>query len=180
MLMVVALIALSFVATAQQAPSAPDFVVVLIRQDSWSSNTATMVNNCMLVYPDGRFHREQTHVGAYARPDTRVFEGTIGDKELNALAAIISNPEFRSISGQPRGGVVNDLDLLGFVVITRRGTQSFTFLDSTSRSKYDKALKPLVEWFERQVKKKVAEAKGTVATGCQLPQQMRLAPATQE
>ncbi len=86
---------------------------------------------------------------------------------VQRLRAIVDAKLFMDIKAPVNNDrIIHSVDSISVTIRRKNGTQDFTFLDPDSRKPYDKALKPLLEWFREVQKRKLPPQKGAVSNKC--------------
>jgi len=137
-----------------QGPPEPSFVVKLgyTKIDLPSSAGTT----CMAVFPDGRFHMEQTSEVLSSAP--RVFENLLPDESLKSLSAILEAPELKELKSVKTDpvGILNG-EIVRAVIPRGTTTQKLQFagVEAAWASKpkpFPASLDPLVQWVRATTK----------------------------
>jgi hypothetical protein len=167
------MMAIPCVLLGQAQPQSP-FVVNLkyVRIDLPRSSS----NTCLVVFPDGRFHLEESFDWPASKP--QVFEDSLTQTSLNSLATLLAAEDLKSLQttaseeqkiaqGEivwvriPRGEALQKLIFAG---LQASATQRVKKLPS--------ALDPLLNWFHTTVKgvkqQKLRALKGAKPTNCEL------------
>jgi len=148
-------LAISFTLLAQ-TPSESQF---LVRLKYIKTELPRSTTKCIAVFPDGRFHLEQSSDWPESKP--QIYESSVSDDDLKSLLTIISAPELRDLKGIETGSVVFRPGEHGEIVwaLISRGetTQKLLFNSQTgTREQSSKALpKPLddlVGWSDATAK----------------------------
>lgn len=133
-----------------------------------------IASSCLLVYPDGKFRFERERQEYNDRqPITHVYEGQVDGNDLARLRDIVNNQDFRSVRVIPQGNTIRSNESFTVDVLRGDGAQRFMITDDTRR-KYDKPLKPFLEWERALEHRKVPENKGARANGCQFPRRIQM------
>jgi TonB family protein len=143
--------------------------------------------SCLLVYADGRYHREirhQEHADGRAWGDwllPQAFEGVLRADDLERLREIVESDSFRVIAatvGDPatlRDSIVfnlrgvtpeHDLDILAASVSHPTGSQGFEVLRSTPGLRMENSFKLFVRWIDEVEKRKEGQLDKAAANRC--------------
>ena len=150
---------------------------------------AGFTQSCLLVYSDGRYHREsrrQEHRDNRPKGDWQlpeVFEGAIGEGDLQQLKGIVESENFRKIIGTfgdpdalrshllfgPIGVTPHaDVDILEASVAHSNGPQVFEVLGPRGREPGN-SLKLFNRWVAAVEKRKGGRIANNAANSCALP-----------
>lgn len=156
-------------AAAQQPPatplkgSSPQNGRVLLRVGRLSSEGVHEIRNCILLLPDGRYHREHSEelVDSFSRTPplksqmykTYVFEGQLSPEEVKAVADIVNGRDFRRVRSP---GQLHQSTEFFEALILREGEQpqSFILSEAADYKPNERALKPLFAWMNAMGKRK--------------------------
>ena len=98
---------------------------------------------------------------------TRIYLDSMPEPMVRRLHTIVDDKRFIDIRAPVNNDrIINSVDSISVTVPRQHGTQDFSFLDLDSRKPYDKALKPLLEWFREVQKKKLPPQKGAASNKC--------------
>jgi len=133
---------------------------------------AGLHNDCILVYPDGKYRLERSSQ-SFGDPsqDARIYLGRLSDASMKQLQAVLEDPSFQEIrTSEPQGGIVRDLDMLLINVPREHAIQNIFFQTANQRRPYEKTLKPLMDWMKDVEKQRIPLAKGERSDNCRAPQ----------
>jgi hypothetical protein len=132
-----------------------------------------MMHVCVLVYPDGKYRLEksfQSNQGA-GGSDVRVYMDTLPDASLKQLQSALDDEGLQQITTpDPRGGIIQDMDVLGIAVPREHKLQNLNFETAKERKPYEKSLKPFLNWMKDVQKRKTPVAKQEKSDNCRAPQ----------
>lgn len=133
---------MGFSASAQ-GPPASSFVAKLKHMKVDLSNGVS--GTCLAVFPDGRFHMEETWQSLPLGPSgSRIYEDLLPKEALESLQAILEAPGLKELKDANRGWVSVDRGAVFAAVIPRgEKNQGFAFF-----TPFPGALTPLVQWFQ--------------------------------
>lgn len=134
-------------------------VVRIVRTDSTSGH---MINDCLLVLPDGRYHREHSDndPDSFSRQQvagqgniTYVFEGRLTPEEQEHAFEIFDRPQFRAIHSPER---LHMSSQFLEVAVWRKGgrPQAFRLSASADYKPNQSGLDPLFDWMKVMAKRK--------------------------
>jgi hypothetical protein len=166
-------------ATAQSTPppallAATASIVARVHRTLINPNTGLHAT-CVVVHEDGRFRFENSQqdiqLGPAGRPTIKIYVDTLPEPLLKQLREIVDDQALLEIKSPVHNDqILNGVDQISATVPRKNGVQNFTFLDPDSRKPFDKALKPLLEWFrdvQKDIqKRKLQPQKGTVSNRC--------------
>ena len=176
--------ALTSNSSAAAAPSSASIVapahspfVIRFETDDFSVGTRAQ---CVLVYPDGRYHLEKAWQQFHNPVVSQVYEGSVGATELQALQQLLDDPNLKKME-QPnlkdaqiliRGGITN-------ITISRGNqTQHLLFGDNIRAMNSNGQavpitgtdsglIRPIESWVKTTIlSAKTTQAKGVVPTRC--------------
>jgi len=181
-------LAISAASCAQQSLGASNGTALPLLQVEHlvGGQSAGFVRGCLLVYDDGRYHRErQVQQSSGGRPQpvwepVKVFEGMVQPAELQELKGIISAEDFRAISGTigdpntlneklafwPNGGVTPEgiINILAASIAHTNSPQVFeAFVDGTHS---ENSLKSFLTWIHDFEKRKEGLLNKALANNC--------------
>jgi hypothetical protein len=141
-------ITMTSAARAQGPLPEPSFVLKLkdTKLDLPNSNSST----CLAVFPDGRFHMEQT--SELPSSEHRIFEDSIPDDSLRSLSTILETRELKDLRTVKTGPVEFAQGEVVWAVMPRQGTTQkllFVSLDGAAgqpSKPFPASLEPLVQW----------------------------------
>ena len=133
-----------------------------------------MTRICIVVLPDGHYRMERTYQSAQGgAPETKVFVDTLPPEDLKNLQAALDNDDLLRIkTAPPRGGIIQNMDMLSLSVPREHTLQNIQFETAAERKPYDKALKPFLNSLKAIQKRKVPAAKNEVPNDCEAPRVM--------
>jgi TonB family protein len=146
-------------------------------------------HSCLLVYADGRYHREtrqQEQTDGRATENwlsPEVFEGGITSGDLRRVKEIVESDSFRAINGTVgdpsilRGSIVlslrgsgvtpeHDLDIFEASIAHLSGSQGFEVIRSTPSLREETSLKLFVNWVREIEKRKEVRLDNAAANNC--------------
>ena len=131
-----------------------------------------MSHVCVLVYPDGHYRLEksfQSSSGGGGK-DERVYLDILPEASLKQLQTALDDTKFQDIkTGDPKGGIVQDMDTLSVTVPREHVLQNISFMNAAERKPYEKELKAFQGWLKEVQKRKVALSKKEPANNCTAP-----------
>jgi TonB family protein len=185
---VLVLFGLSFAwtATAQTAPPKPE---------SWLLQNIHIVGDirdgfrksCLIVYPNGEYHRERRRQvyrdgrAQFEWEPPEVFEAKLTEADLNALQAILGNPEFSSINGEvgdseslmeklifgPQGAVRPHANLEIFTVAVPRTNAPQVFeLADIGVARRRESVRAYLDWMKATEQSQAQHLATSQATNC--------------
>jgi hypothetical protein len=144
----------------------------LMRSDTTTVDSYSgMTRICVIVLPDGHYRMERSFQSVQGgAPETKVVTDTLPPDDLKNLQAALDNEDLQRIkTGPPRGGIIQDMDMLSLSVPREHTLQNIEFATSAERKPYDKALKPFLSSLKTIEKRKVAAAKNEPPNNCAAP-----------
>lgn len=162
----------SVLSVSSYAQTLVERVFVLRAETTTMDPYSGMTHICVLVYPNAQYRLERSFQGLQGSGQhTRVFLGEILDSHMKQLSSILEEPNFVGLqTGEPRGGIVQDMDMLTITVPREHALQSLTFVNAAARKPFEKTLKPFQQWMKDLEKRKVQESKSEPANNCKAPQ----------
>ncbi len=145
------------------------FLLRLERTSAQAVSAGSANSECIIVYPDGRYHWEHTFQPFHGPVSATVVEATLPEDGLKELSGILDAPELVSLNPpKPSGQLVfREAEFVSLAIKRGHSMQSFALMDIQSNKSYEKALKPLLAWFKATGKKKIPPKKNADSTRCQ-------------
>ena len=133
-----------------------------------------MTHICILVFPDGHYRMERSfQSNQFGRGEDKIYLDTLPEGNVKELQAALENEQFQRINtGEARGGMVQDMDMLSVTVPREHVLQNITFVNAAARKPFEKELKPFLNWVKTVQKRKVPPAKTETANNCVAPRVM--------
>ena len=130
---------------------------------------STLMDTCVLVYPDGRYRMEKSYdvIAGIDPRKTKVYLGTLPDSDLRDLESVLNDEKFEQIKTVRRQlDLSGTVDALLVTVPRAHSVQVLMFNNSFERKPFDKDLKAFSNALENIVKRKVAVAKTEKGNDC--------------
>jgi hypothetical protein len=174
---------LAFSTTAQKnpGPSQPQSGRFLARVAITDESQGHTIRDCILLLPDGRYHREHSEQQpwSFSRTplhksqafETHVFEGQLAPAEIASVAGFINQSDFRALRKPER--LRQSTQFLEVLVLREsEPLQSFILSQSADYKPNQHALEPLFAWMNSMRKRKhdVSKAEDDF---CRVPEQWR-------
>jgi hypothetical protein len=141
-----AIVLASFGLCAQEAYQGPD-PDLLAR---FSYDTSAMVQGsetlriCVTVFRDGDYRL----VRVPALGPTQRLHGKIQDKQLQELRKLISDPHFRSLSGNHVGVIRQESESFGAEILRDSGAQRLQWINADGERPFPGSVSKIVDWLE--------------------------------
>jgi hypothetical protein len=146
----------------------------VVRAETITDNPpySTLMNTCVLVYPDGQYRMEKSYdviIGIDPKK-TKVYLGTLSDGDLKNLELVLKDDKFVQIKTSLTPFKLSGrMDVLLVTVPRERSVQSLVFRDRFERKPFDKDLKAFSDALENIEKRKLAVAKTEKSNHCGMP-----------
>jgi len=133
-----------------------------------------MTRICVVVFPDGHYRMERTYQSAQGgTPETRVFLDVLPPADLKNLQTALDNDDLQRIkTASPRGGIIQDMDMLSVSIPREHTLQNIDFQTAAQRKPFEKALKPFLGSLKALEKRKFPAAKNETPNNCETPRVM--------
>lgn len=145
------------------------FALVSLQRMTFPPYGGGTILDCILIHPDGSFHREHQQMDTAGVNWTDIYEGKLSQPQLDGLVAAVDTAEFKTIAATtPMGGLRHVKADESLIVNIFRGmsSQAFALMDSAERKPHEQTVKPLLTWWKAIERQKLPKLKGAKPTGC--------------